>query len=110
MRQHSFLKFLASWTGGFRVSSAPGQAWQRAVAGTTFASPSMPAVSFSPEQLDQLSGLVAPGHDAASWDRSPRWDDRDAASDCRQDRFLRTVDRAIAEIAEPRRRRKRARW
>jgi hypothetical protein len=110
MRQHSFLKFLASWTGGFRLSRAPGQPWPRPAAGPTFSSPSMPAVSFSPEQLDQLSGLVAPGRDDACCDRSPRWDDRDTASARRHERFLSTVDRAIAEIAEPRKRRKRARW
>jgi hypothetical protein len=110
MRPHSFLKFLVSWTGGIRVSSASGRWWRRPSAGPTFAPPSMPTVSFSPEQLDLLSGLVAPTRDDPHLDRSPRWADRDGTSARRQERFLHTVDRAIAEIAGPRGRRRRASW
>jgi hypothetical protein len=110
MRPHSFLKFLVSWTGGIRVSSASGRRWHRPPASPTFPTPTKPTVSFSPEQLDLLSGLLAPGRDDAHWDRSPRQAARDATSARRQERFLRTVDRAIAEIAGPRGRRRRARW
>ncbi len=67
---------------------------------------SLPLVSFSDEQLDQLSGVLEAGRD----DPLPGSDEPDAAWAGRLERFLDAVDQAIAEIAEPRSRRKRGRW
>ena len=110
MRQHSFLKFFAFWNGGFRVAPASEGRWQRPAVRPSSACASTPAATFSPEQLDHLSVLLAPGGDDAFADRSPLWVNGAAAIAGRQERFLRTVDRAIAEIAGPRGRRKRPRW
>ena len=96
MNRHSFFKYLAFWTGGKGGPSADR--------GPRTALRSQPAVRFTSEQLDQLHEILAPGRDDANRSHAPAWDDRDAGGPERQARFLRAVDRAIAEIATSRRR------
>jgi hypothetical protein len=61
------------------------------------------------EELDCLFEFIASDLDEGLSDHSPRRDGELASSLGRQERFLHTVDRAIAEIAGPRGRRRRAR-
>ena len=109
MRRPSFLKTLSSWTARSRGTSAGDPPWPRASIRPMMGSFREVAVSFTPEQLDQLGEMLAPGRDGAPSDRPPPWHDRDAASAGRQVRVLHAVDRAIADLANPRGRRKRAR-
>jgi hypothetical protein len=67
----------------------------------------MSQASFTPEELDRLFEMVAPELDDDRTDRTTR-DEEFASSEGRQEVFLHTVDRAIAEIAAPRGRRRRA--
>lgn len=64
MRRHSLLKYLGFWTEGARHSSSA-----RSPRPT---SPARPAVSFTPEQLDQLyEDLATAGDDSVSDRTSP---------------------------------------
>jgi hypothetical protein len=65
-------------------------------------------VRFTPEELDRLFEMVTPELDDDRTNRTTR-DEELASSGGRQELFLHTVDRAIAEIAGPRGRRRRAR-
>jgi hypothetical protein len=56
------------------------------------------------EELDRLFVFIASELDEGLTDHAPRRDGELASSVGRQERFLHTVDRAIAEIAGPRRR------
>jgi hypothetical protein len=110
MRRPSFLKTLASWTGRSRGLSAGEKPWLRVSIRPTMASFREVPVSFSPEQLDQLGEMLAPGCDVAASHRPSLWHDAEANSVSGQARVLHAVDRAIADLASPRGRRKRARW
>jgi hypothetical protein len=74
------------------------------------AAPQEAPARFTPEHLDQLYEILVRGPDHAPSDRPAGWHDRNTASARREDRLLRAVDRAIAELAAPRVRRRRARW
>jgi hypothetical protein len=64
---------------------------------------------FTPEQLDGLFEIIAPEVDDDGDDSPARRGEELDPSDRRQELFLHTVDRAIAEIAGARGRRRRAR-
>ena len=98
MRRNSFFRYLAYWTEGAERSSA-GRRPRPLCPGPT-------AVRFTPDQLDELSEILALCRDTTPVDRPSTWHDDDAASVDRQARFFRAVDRAIAEIATSRRRSK----
>jgi hypothetical protein len=110
MRPHAFSRFLAFCTGGLRRGPASDRPWQDPFAEPPWAAPSPPVVHFSPEQLDRLAEIVMPVGDLRTRDRSPVWDGADTDPTSRDERFLRVVDRAIADIAAPRRVRTRPRW
>jgi hypothetical protein len=97
MRRPSLSNLLAFWTGNTRGPSASAR-------------PQPASVRFTPAQLDRLYQMLVPGRDGAASTRAPRWHDDDAGSARRQETLLHTVDRAIAELASPRGRRRRARW
>jgi hypothetical protein len=61
------------------------------------------------EELDCLFEFIASDVGDGQTDHTPRRDGQLASTVGRQERFLHTVDRAIAEIAAPRGRRRRAR-
>ena len=110
MRPHPLSKFLAFWTGGLRPEPAADRRWQHPSAEPAWAAPSPSSVRFSPEQLDHLAEVVLPAGGTPARDRSPEWDRADTDPTGRDERFLRVVDRAIADIAAPRRMRTRPRW
>ena len=97
MRRPSLSKFLAFWIESSRGPSASVR-------------PRQASVRFTPAQLDRLYQMLAPGSDGTAANLAPRWHGEDAASSGRPERLLNAVDRAIAELASPRGRRRRARW
>jgi hypothetical protein len=111
MSRHSLSKLLAFWTRsrpGRPSTGAP--AWPEIPVRMSMEPPSTVRAPFTAEQLDDLCGMLLPGPDDARTDRPSRPSRGDGGSARRQAPSLNVVDRAIAEIANPRGRRKRARW
>ncbi len=111
MSRHSLSRFFAFWTWSKpRRSSAPAPAWREIPVRISMTSTGSLRSPFTPEQLDELHGMLSTGCDDVRGDR-PSWrSGGKAGSAGRQAPFLNVVDRAIAEIVSPRGRRRRARW
>jgi hypothetical protein len=111
MSRHSLSRLLAFWTWSKpRRASAVAPAWRVIPVRMSMASPGTVRPDYTPEQLDELHGMLSTGCDEARTDR-PSWRSGGKAGPAgRQAPYVNVVDRAIAEIASPRGRRKRARW
>jgi hypothetical protein len=111
MSRHSLSRLFAFWTWSRpRRASAAAPPWREIPVRMSIASSGTGRPPFTPEQLDELHGMLSTGCDDVHTDR-PSWrSGGKAGSAGRQAPFVNVVDRAIAEIASPRGRRKRARW
>jgi hypothetical protein len=111
MSRQSLSRLFAFWNWSKpRRSLAAAPAWREIPVRISMASPGTVRPPFTPEQLDELHGMLSTGCDDARTDR-PSWrSGGKAGSAGRQAPLVNVVDRAIAEIASPRGRRKRARW
>ncbi len=111
MSRHSLSRLFAFWTWSKpRRSSAAAPAWREIPVRMSMASPGTVRTHYTPEQLDELQVMLSTGCDDVRTDR-PSWrSGGKAGSTGRQAPFVNVVDRAIAEIASPRGRRRRARW
>lgn len=89
MRRPALLEYLTSWTGRRRASSSTVSPRLQGLIPRPYRAP-----SFTTIQLDRLGEILT--------------SDGDTATAERQARFLGAVDRAIAEMAGPRERRKRS--
>jgi hypothetical protein len=79
-----------------RTETARGSTVGRRPTSTSLARPQF---RFTADQLDRLRRILSPGAAETPADRSPQWEEMDDASDDREARYLRAVDRAIAEMA-----------
>jgi hypothetical protein len=79
-----------------RTETAPGSSAGRRPTSTSLAGP---AFRFTTDQLDRLRRILSPDQAETPADRSPQWEGTDDASDDREARYLRAVDRAIADMA-----------
>ncbi len=111
MSRHSLSRLFAFWTWSKpRRSSAAAPAWTEIPVRLSMASPGTVRPDYTPEQLDELHAMLSTGCDDGRTDRPSRRSGGKAGTAGRQGPFLNVVNRAIAEIAEPRGRRRRARW
>jgi hypothetical protein len=110
MKRLSLTRLLSSWTRRSpRHASAGTPTWPEIPGRRSMSRPGVGRARLTADELDCLFEFIATELGDGRPAHSPRRDGDPASSDGRKERFLHTVDRAIAEIAGPRGRRRRAR-